>query len=122
VNVRTDADRTEKYTAKYVATTVGLKIASRLAGMKTGYAGGITQLVAYELQTQGILNSSGVMGMSRAGYYNFVREIAGKEFRGSAGAALKADAAILETKYVAYGFDDGILKDCALDIFGITIP
>ena len=120
--MRTDTDRREKYTAKYVPATVGLKIASRLATMKTGYAAGIAQIVAYELQTQGILNGSGVAGVSRAGYYNFVREIAGKEQRGSAGAGLKADAVILETKYVAYGFDDGILKDIALTVFGITIP
>lgn len=120
--MRTDADRSEKYTAKYVATTVGLKVASRLATMKTGFAAAIPSFVAYELQVQGILNSSGVQGVSRAGYYNFAREIAGKEFRGSAGAGLKADAVIAETKYVAYGFDDGILKDIALTVFGITIP
>jgi len=120
--MRTDADRSEKYTAKYVPTTVGLKVASRLATMKTSFAAAIPSFVAYELQVQGILNSSGVMGVSRSGYYNFAREIAGKEYRGSAGAGLKADAVATETKYVAYGFDDGILKDIAITVFGITIP
>jgi hypothetical protein len=120
--MRTDADRSEKYTAKYVATTVGLKIASRLATMKTGYAGAIPTFVAYELQTQGILNNSGVAGVSRAGYYNFAREIAGKEFRGSAGAGLLADAVIIHTKWTACGFDADILRDVALTVFGITIP
>jgi hypothetical protein len=120
--MRNDTDRRDAYTAGYVATTVGLKIASRLGTMKTYFASAIPTFTAYELQTQGILNSSGVAGISRAGYYNFVREIAGKEFRGSAGAGLKADAVIIETKYVAYGFDDGILKDIALTVFGITIP
>ncbi len=120
--MRTDADRSEKYTAKYVATTVGLKVAAQLTNMKAGFAAATPTFVAYELQVQGILNSSGVAGVSRSGYYNFAREIAGKEFRGSAGAGLKADAVILETKYVAYGFDDGILKDIAVTVFGITIP
>jgi hypothetical protein len=110
------------YTAKTAPTTVGLKIASRLATMKTSYAGSIAQLVAYELQTQGILNSSGVAGISRAGYYNFAREIAGKEFRGSAGAGLLADAVIIHTKWVACGFDADILRDIAITVFGITIP
>jgi len=119
--MRTDADRSEKYTAKYVPTTVGLKVASRLAGMKSGFAAACTTLVAYDLQVQALMNSNGVMGISRAGYYNFAREIAGKQFRGSAGTGLKADAVVLETKYVAYGFDDGILKKVAL-VFGITIP
>jgi hypothetical protein len=119
--VRTDADRSEKYTAKYVATTVGLKIASRLATMKTSYAAAIAPFVAYDLQVQGILNDDGVAGVSRAGYYNFAREIAGKEYRGMAGVALKTEATTLHTKYKAYGFDDGILKSVAL-VFGITIP
>jgi len=119
--MRTDADRSEKYTAKYVPTTVGLKIASRLAGMKTEFAAAIASFIAYELQVQGILNDDGVAGVSRSGYYNFAREIAGKEFRGMAGVALKTEAVTLHTKYKAYGFDDGILKSVAL-IFGITIP
>jgi len=119
--MRTDADRTEKYVAKYVPTTVGLKVASRLATMKTAFAAGIASFVAYDLQVQGILNDDGVAGISRAGYYNFARELAGKEYRGSAGVALKTEAATLLTKYKAYGFDDGILKSVAL-LFGITIP
>lgn len=119
--MRTDADRIEKYTAKYVPATVGLKIASRLASMKTGFAGGIADFVAYELQVQGILNDDGVAGISRAGYYNYAREIAGKEFRGMAGTALKTEAVTLHTKWTAFGYDSGILKSVAL-IFGITIP
>jgi len=65
--MRTDADRSEKYTAKYVATTVGLKVASRLATMKTGFAAASATFVAYEIATQAILNSSGVAGISRCG-------------------------------------------------------
>jgi hypothetical protein len=120
--MRSDADRSEKYTAKYIATTVGLKIASRLASMKTGFAAAIPTFVAYEIATQAILNASGAVGISRSGYYNFAREIAGKEYRGSAGAGLKADAVILHTKWVAFGNDSDILKNIALDVFGITIP
>lgn len=120
--MRTDADRSEKYTAKYVATTVGLKIASRLTGMKTSYAAASAFFTAYEIATQAILNGSGVAGVSRGGYYNFTREIAGKEYRGSAGAGLLADAVIIHTKWVAFGFDSDILKNIALDVFGITIP
>ena len=120
--MRTDADRAEKYTAKYVAATVGLKVASRLGTMKTGYAAGITSIVADELQIQGILNSSGVMGISRAGYYNFGRELSGKIFRGSAGDGLKADAVAIATKWTSFGFDNGIIKDIALIVYGITIP
>ena len=119
--MRTDADRSEKYTAKYVPTTVGLKVASRLATMKTGYAAAISTFIAYDLQVQGILNDDGVAGISRAGYYNFARELAGKEYRGSAGVALKTEAATIFAKWKAFGFDDGILKEVAL-LFGVTIP
>jgi hypothetical protein len=120
--MRTDADRTEKYTAKFVATTVGLKVASCLANMKAGFAAAAPTFVGYELQIQGILNSSGVAGVSRAGYYNFGREIAGKEYRGSAGAGLLADAVIIHTKWTAFGYDADILRDVAITVFGITIP
>ena len=116
------SDRLQAFTEKYVAATIGLKVAARLTGMKTEFAGAAAYFAALELQTQGILNGAGVCGISRAGYYNFVREIAGKQFRGSAGAGLKADAVIIETKWVAFGYDDGILKGIALDVFGITIP
>lgn len=120
--MRNNTQRNEAYVSGTVATTVGLKIAARLPGMKSGFAAAIPYFTAYELQTQGILNGAGVMGISRAGYYNFVREIASKEYAGSAGAGLKADAVAIETKWVAYGFDNDILKGIALDVFGITIP
>lgn len=120
--MRTDADRLEKYTAKYVPTTVGLKIASRLATMKTGFAAAIPFFTAFDLQVQGILNDDGVMGVSRALYYNFVREVAGKQYRGSEGVGLKADALIIFAKWVTFGADSGILKTCALQCFGIVVP
>jgi hypothetical protein len=119
--MRTDADRSEKYTAKYVASTVGLKIASRLAGMKSGFAAAAATLVAYEIAVQAILNTSGVMGLTRGWYYAFAREIAGKQFKGESGTALAADAKILHTKWVAFGADDGILKTISDDVFGIII-
>jgi hypothetical protein len=120
--MRTDADRSEKYTAKYVATTVGLKVASRLGTMKSGFAAAIPFFTAYDLQVQGILNDDGVMGVSRALYYNFVREVAGKQYRGSEGVGLKADALIIFAKWVTFGADSGILKTCALQCFGIVVP
>lgn len=120
--MRTDADRQEKYTANYVATTVGLKVAARLPGMKTGFAAAASYMVAIDLQVQGIMNDQGVMPIHRIGYYNFAREIAHKKYIGTDGPGLKADAVACETKWVAFGFDDGILKKVALDVFGITIP
>jgi hypothetical protein len=119
--MRTDSDRRDAYIAGYVPTTVGLKIASRLATMKSGFAAAIPTFTAYELQVQGILNDDGVAGISRAGYYNFARELAGKEYRGEAGVALKTEAATVFAKWKAFGYDDGILKEVAL-LFGATIP
>jgi hypothetical protein len=120
--MRTSTDRIEKYTANYVATTVGLKVASQLAIMKSNFAANIAGLVAVELQIQGILGGAGVMSISYPFYLNFGRELWALQHRGQSGAGLKADAVVRETKYVAYGCDDGILKTIALDVFGITIP
>ena len=120
--MRSDADRSEKYRANYNAPTVGLKIASRLGTMVTGFAAAIPFFTAYDLQVQGIMNDDGVMGVSRTLYYNFVREVAGKQYRGNEGVGLKADALIIFAKWVTFGADSGILKTCALQCFGIVIP
>lgn len=120
--MRTDADRLEKYTAKYSPATVGLKVASRLSTMKTSFAAAIATFVAYDLQVQGIMNDDGVMGISRAMYYNAVREVAGKQYRGNDGTGLKADALIIFAKWVTFGADSGILKSCFLQCFGIVVP
>jgi hypothetical protein len=120
--MRTDTERTDSYIQKYVATTVGLKIASRLATMKTQFAAACQSIVAIELQIQGILGGAGVMTISYPYYLNFGREMWALQFRGQSGAGLEADCLVRNTKYVAYGCDAGILKTIALDVFGITIP
>ena len=120
--MRTDADRLEKYTAKYVATTVGLKIASQLSTMKSNFAAEIGSLAAIELQAQGLLNLSGTQTWQYATYYGFVREIWAKKRRGIAGATLTSQAVQLSVKYGAYLLDPGLLKSMALTLFGIVIP
>jgi len=120
--MRTDADRSEKYTAKYVATTVGLKVASRLATMKSEFAAQVAELVAIELQAQGLLNVSGTQRIEFPVYYNFVREIWSAKNKGIGGLSLLGAAVGLSVKYTAYGLDPNLLESMALTIFGIVIP
>jgi hypothetical protein len=120
--MRTDADRSEKYTAKYNAATIGLKIASMLSGMKSGFASAINDLVSIEQQAQGLLNISGTQRVEYPVYYNFVRELWAIQSRGITGHGLTVAGVGLEAKYASYGLDPNLLKSMALTLFGVVIP
>lgn len=120
--MRSDADRIAKYIAKYVPTTVGLKVAERLTGMKSGYTGWTAFIVPYEQQIQGILDLNGTCIIEYPFYYAFGREIAAASRLGISGPALLAIATNLYAKYVSFGYTALVLKKIALDVFNITIP
>jgi hypothetical protein len=120
--MRTSADRSEKYTAKYVATTVGLKVASQLSGMKSGFAAAVNDLVPKEIATQALINGSGSQRTDYPFYLNFGRELWALGWKGIAGQAATVAATGIEVKYAAYGLDPNLLKSIALTVFGIVIP
>lgn len=69
--MRTDTDRIEKYNAKTAPTTLSLKIAARLEGMKTSFTSATNALVSDQLQVASILDEEGIFGMSRGRYHAF---------------------------------------------------
>lgn len=119
--MKTEAQRQSSYSAKTVPATVSLKVASRLAGMKTGFEAALNSLVPVEQQIQGILNSLTVPTIQYPFYLNFGREIWALIHRGIDGDSLEAQAQMLHDKYVAYGLTTAHLVQIADTVFNITV-
>jgi hypothetical protein len=120
--VKTDQQRKDGYTAKYVAATVALKVASSLTGMKSGFASAAQSLAPIEIQVQGILNAVGTIPTVFYPYYlNFARQIWAKHYSGIQGAALTVQAQALSTFYQAKGLLAPPLISIASDCFGLTV-
>lgn len=121
--MRDDAQRTAKYNAKSVATTVSLKVAALMPSMKTSFASKIPDFIATDIAIQSILNADGTIPLYQYSlYYNFGRELLAKQNRGVEAAALVADGTSLKTKYTSYGCVGATLSTIALDVFSIVIP
>jgi hypothetical protein len=97
--VRSEAERQDQYGAKVAPTTVGLKVAARLAGMKTGFEAAINSLVPIEQQIQALLNANAVPTIRYPFYLSFGRELWGLEDSGISGAALTLMAQSLHDKW-----------------------
>jgi hypothetical protein len=119
--VKTESQQQEAYAAKTAATTVGLKIASRLGGMKTGFETAINSLVPVLQQIQGILNSLTVPTIQYPFYFNFGREIWALINSGIDGDTLEAQAQMLHDKYEDYGLLSANLIEIADTVFNITV-
>lgn len=119
--MRTDVQRGEAYVAKTAPTTVGLKIAAVLAGMKTNFSAAINDLVPIEMQIQGLLNSYNVPTIQYPFYLCFGREIWKKRRAGIDGVSLTTAAQSLHDKYVLYGLNTAHLINIADTVFGITV-
>jgi len=118
----TDAQRIANYIAGYVPTTVGLKIASMLSGMKSYFAPAISDLVRVELLIQGILNLNGIQPIQYPFYLDFGRELWKRQWKGIDGASLLLFAKPLRAKYVSWGLELTKLDEIALTVFGLSIP
>jgi hypothetical protein len=119
--VKTEAQQQDAYAAKTAPTTVGLKIASRLGGMKTGFVAAINLLVPKMQAIQGILNSLTVPTIQYPFYLNFGREISRLIVRGIGGNSLEDQAQMLHDKYEAYGLLSVNLIQIADTVFNITV-
>jgi hypothetical protein len=117
------ANRTDKYDAKYVATTVSLKVASQLSTMKSGFAapGGMADLYAKEVLIQAALNAvtPSVPTIHYPFYLSFGRELWALGHRGIGGAALADAAHATKTKWLAFGLT-GATMDVVAAVFSIT--
>ena len=101
-------DRAANYNAKYVATTVGLKIAAMLTGMKSSYAAFANDIEQIEQATITVLNSLGIVAAKCPPYLNYAREL-WKKTKTEAGSALSTDAQLIKDKYVDHSLDSGSL-------------
>jgi hypothetical protein len=121
--MRTDVDRNDKYTTKYAAATVNLKVAARLDGMKSYYATLATALYAKEQQAQGILAavSPAIQTVLFPFYYAFVRQVFKVWYQGMTGAALDAQAQIAHDKWESTGLTSAVMIQLALDLFGAVV-
>jgi hypothetical protein len=117
---RTDAQRIGAYIAKTTPTTVGLKVAAQLTGMKSGYAAVANDLQPVESQITAICTADNVPSAKWGQYLSFGRELWRRSKLGGA-PALTTDAQIVFDKWVGYGAVDSVLIHIALDVFGITV-
>jgi hypothetical protein len=121
--LKDDGHRIAAYIAKTVPTTVGLKVAAMLTGMKSGFAAAINELVPIEQSIQGICNDDDKVPTIRYPYYlNFGRELWARKNAGIDGPGLVGFAIPLAAKYVSLGYDTVVITKIALDVFGIVIP
>lgn len=119
--MRTEAERTDQYAAKTAATTVGLKVAARLTGMKSGFAAAINAIVPIMQQVQGLLNAANIPTIRYPFYYAYAREIWHKEAEGINGASLTAAVQSLHDKWEANGLATATLVEIADTVFSITV-
>jgi len=119
--MRTTSERNDQYVAKTAPTTVGLKVAAGLTGMKSGFADQINSLVPIEQSIQALLNGNAIPTIQYPYYLNFGREIWGLRARGVDGSALEAMAQSLHDKYVLYGLATARLVEIADSVFNVTV-
>lgn len=119
--MRTETQRIDQYGAKTAATTVGLKVAARLTGMKTGFAAAINLLVPILQQVQALLNAADIPTIRYPFYYAYAREIFHKETQGINGDSLASAAQSLHDKWEANGLATATLIEIADTVFSITV-
>ena len=119
--MRTDSQRSDQYNAKTAATTVGLKVAAVLAGMKSGFATAINDLVPIEQQVQGLLNAAGVPTIHYPFYLCFGREVWSLSNRGINGATLTLMAQASKDKWTTRGLTSARLIEIADTVFSVTV-
>lgn len=121
--MKNDAQRIAAYIAKTVPTTVGLKVASMLSGMKAGFNSATSDLVDIEIAIQAFCNGEGDIPTIQYPFYmNFGRELWSCQYRGIDGPGLLFKAKAMLIKYTSYGLDAASLKALALAVFSIVLP
>jgi len=119
--MRDETQRIGQYDAKTAATTVGLKVAAQLSGMKTNFAAAITSVVPIMQQVQGILNAGAIPTIRYPFYYAYAREIWAAENRGINGDTLVLMAQSLHDKWESNGLATATLVTIADTVFSITV-
>ena len=118
---RSDAQRVAAYDAKVTPTTVGLKIAARLAGMKTDFAAFANDFVAMQLLVRTELGTlATIFPIMYGDYYAYASQL-WKLNKTATQPAVDAMAQILHDQYVLKGDDTVMLVQIAINVFSITV-
>ncbi len=117
----TDADRIAHYNAKTTATTVGLKIASRLSGMKATFADFAGDFTAMQGLVRGELGTDpAVFPLDYGSYYAYAGEL-WRLKNTATQPAVDAVAQIIKTKWTTRQLKSAMLVSIALNVFSITV-
>jgi len=118
---RTDADRIAAYDAKVVPTTVGLKIAARLAGMKSDYAVFANDFVAMQLLVRTELGTDAtIFPITYGMYYAYASQLWKLKIT-TTQPAVDAVAQILKDHWGLRGAQLLMLVQIAVNVFTITV-
>ena len=118
---RTDADRIADYDAKVVPTTVGLKIAARLTGMKSDFATFANDFVAKQLLVNAALATDNTIFPVTYGFYQAYASQLWHLTKTTGQPALDAIAQIVATNWQTHGLNVAMTVKIALDVFTITV-
>ena len=118
---RDDADRIADYDAKVVPTTVGLKIAARLTGMKSDFATFANAFTAMQLLVRAELGTDATIFPIQYGtYYAFAAQLWKAQIT-TTQPALDAIAQIVYDHWVARGLQAAMGIQIAINVFNITV-
>lgn len=118
--MRTDAQRTEKYVSKTVATTVGLKVAAQLTGMKPSYAAFTNDFSAMQALVTACIAGQGIRPIEAGGYQAFAAKL-WKLQNSTADPTLTNVATSYGKQFKSRGLDGATLMKVALDAFTLVI-
>lgn len=118
---RTDAQRVAAYDAKTAPTTVGLKIAARLSGMKSDFAVFANDFVAMQLLVRTELGTLATIFPIQYGIYYAYASQLWKLNTTTTQPAVDAMAQILHDDWVLKGGDTVMLVQIAINVFSITV-
>jgi hypothetical protein len=118
---RSDADRIAKYNAKTASTTVGLKVAARLPGMKTDFESFAEDFAAMQMQVRAELGTVATVFPISYGLYQAYAAELWKLKQTATGAVVDAAAQVVKTKWTTRGGTSAVLIAIALNVFGIVV-
>lgn len=118
---RSDADRIAAYDAKVTPTTVGLKIAARLTGMKSDFAAFAADFVPKQLLVNAELGKvNTIFPLSYGGYQAYASEL-WKLSKTTTQPAVDAMAQLIKDKWTFWGLDMPTMIAIATTVFNITV-
>lgn len=122
--MRTSLQRGDKYAAKATSsaavTTIGLTVAARLPGMKSGFQDAVNSIVPMQMMVVDVLDAQSVPAIKRGAYHAYALEL-WKKIQNESDPAATVDAQIIHDKWESRGLTTAILVDIALQVFNLIV-